>query len=603
MNDQSFFIPVMGIGFTVDTPLKAGLFGVDSVISLVDDLLLERLRKKYSDDYGFDYQPVNKGDEDYRARRITLYLNLLQKIQTLEFEKLKSEGFKQGSRVHTYFETLSDRSPLKKDYLEMLSLPKGEEKQVLQQKLLADMKPGAIDVNIMVKLDGDEYKNGEKLPPEYSQAVSALRGFVKSELSSSVVLSAGFNRKLMMEASKYADFKPNAQGQIKKKIILKVSDYRSAFMQARMFAKSGLWISEFRIESGLNCGGHTFATNGYLIGPILEEFKQNRQELIDTAFKIYSQSLKKQNIEIEQPAGVLITYQGGVGTHEEHEFLLDYYGLDAIGWASPFLLVPEVVNIDPDTLKKLADSKEGDIVSSEASPLGVLFSNLMNSASELLRKANILKGKPGRACTYGYLKFNTEFTEKPICTASSFYQQKKLEQIKKSTLSEEEKQQQMNTVLAKSCICHDLSASVDINYNLPTLTNEKPVSAVCPGPNLVFFKKQYSFAEMVKFIQGKIDLLGDQFRPHLFINEFKLYMEHLAKQILELSVNFTEKKQKELSDFITHLKEGFDYYLSKAEDIAGEQKDEFIRQLDLIKVQLESLTEQLEHFSPALAKV
>ena len=66
-----------------------------------------------------------------------------------------------------------------------------------------------------------------------------------------------------------------------KKIILKVSDYRSAIIQGKFFAKKGLWVSEYRIESGLNCGGHAFPTQGYLMGPILEEFKKN----IDSLFQ------------------------------------------------------------------------------------------------------------------------------------------------------------------------------------------------------------------------------------------------------------------------------------------------------------------------------
>ena len=37
----------MGIGFTIDTPLKVAQYGMDSVISLVDDILLEKLRKMY----------------------------------------------------------------------------------------------------------------------------------------------------------------------------------------------------------------------------------------------------------------------------------------------------------------------------------------------------------------------------------------------------------------------------------------------------------------------------------------------------------------------------------------------------------------------------
>ena len=41
---HTFHIPVMGIGFTIDTPLKVSQYGIDSVISLVDDILLEKIR-------------------------------------------------------------------------------------------------------------------------------------------------------------------------------------------------------------------------------------------------------------------------------------------------------------------------------------------------------------------------------------------------------------------------------------------------------------------------------------------------------------------------------------------------------------------------------
>ncbi len=50
---HTFHIPVMGIGFTVDTPLKVSQFGINSVISLVDDMLMERLRKMYCEKHHF----------------------------------------------------------------------------------------------------------------------------------------------------------------------------------------------------------------------------------------------------------------------------------------------------------------------------------------------------------------------------------------------------------------------------------------------------------------------------------------------------------------------------------------------------------------------
>ena len=40
---HSFHIPVMGTGFTIDTPLKVARYGISSVISLVDDVLIEQV--------------------------------------------------------------------------------------------------------------------------------------------------------------------------------------------------------------------------------------------------------------------------------------------------------------------------------------------------------------------------------------------------------------------------------------------------------------------------------------------------------------------------------------------------------------------------------
>jgi hypothetical protein len=71
-NAHSFHIPVMGIGFTIDTPLKVSQFGINSVISLVDDILIEKLRKMYCDKFGRPYSEITEKIDDFRAKRITL---------------------------------------------------------------------------------------------------------------------------------------------------------------------------------------------------------------------------------------------------------------------------------------------------------------------------------------------------------------------------------------------------------------------------------------------------------------------------------------------------------------------------------------------------
>jgi len=52
---HSFHIPVMGIAYTIDTPIRVSQFGIDSVISLLDDILIEQMRKLYCSKYAIAY--------------------------------------------------------------------------------------------------------------------------------------------------------------------------------------------------------------------------------------------------------------------------------------------------------------------------------------------------------------------------------------------------------------------------------------------------------------------------------------------------------------------------------------------------------------------
>ncbi|NOR44964.1 MAG: hypothetical protein GQ534_05200, partial [Candidatus Delongbacteria bacterium] len=94
---HSFHIPVMGIGFTIDTPLKISQFGIDSVISLVDDILLEKLRKFYCEEFEMPYKEISKNIEDFRAKRITSYLDLINDLAKKKFEEFKNAASKRGS--------------------------------------------------------------------------------------------------------------------------------------------------------------------------------------------------------------------------------------------------------------------------------------------------------------------------------------------------------------------------------------------------------------------------------------------------------------------------------------------------------------------------
>jgi hypothetical protein len=558
--DHKFHIPVLGLGYSIDTPLKVARYGISSVVSVVDDELTERMREYHSVQNDVPFSPITKKETNYREKRITAYLNLLDKLVNDQFEQLKKEPFEPGNDIYRYFDLLPDHSRLKQGYELMMEYPENASKAIFKEQLLNEMRTGAIDVNIMSKIDKLNYDiNHESTGEENADALAALRGFALSSLNSSVVLSAGMNPRLYTYIGSFPDFFPDETGPARKKIILKVSDYRSGMIQAKFLAKKGLWVSEFRIESGLNCGGHAFATDGYLLGPALEEFKNKRKELYAELLQMYRVALVDKGLNTSGLPEQRISVQGGIGTSDENSFLLTYYQLDATGWGSPFLLVPEATNVDAATLQQLENANHEDFYLSNSSPLGILFNSFKGSTSEKQRLERLKKGRPGSPCTKKYLISNTEFTDEPICTASREYQHLKIKQLKGLGLPVAEFEQKVEAVTEKICLCEGLCSSAYLKYGIDKPKESKAV-AICPGPNLAYFSRSYTLDEMVKHIYGSLDLLQNIKRPHLFINELNLYIDYLQKEILAHVANFTDKKQKYLVKFKSELEQGIAYY-------------------------------------------
>ena len=570
---HTFQIPVMGIGFTIDTPFKVAPFGISSVLSLGDDLLADRMRKFYCNKLDIPYIEVAKDDLDKRARRITLYLNVMNRMVKNKFQELKNTSFEKGSELTKYFEMLPDMSDLKKEYKRMTEETDSSVVEQKQQWLKDNMEPGAIDVNIMTKLDKANFtKTGEQLPQEMNDAHAALRGFAKSDLTSGVVLSAGLSPRLYSYVANFDEFFPDENEQLNKTIILKVSDYRSALVQGKFLAKKGIWVTEYRVESGLNCGGHAFATDGYLMGPILEEFKQKKEELIEQAHAILNDALEglgKQRLS--KPLKMLVTAQGGVGTANEHNLLLENYNVDLVGWGTPFLLVPEAVNVDQNSFKILSDAGTEELYLSDISPIGVPFNSVKGNTKDVEKDEKIAAGKPGSTCPSQFLKiYNTEFTERPICLASRQYQKLKIAELEEKNLPEAEHQKAYDKITVKSCICAGLVMTAYSENDLLKRSDGVGVS-LCPGPNLAYFSKESTLEEMVGHIYGKNNVLNDTYRPHMFIKELGMYIDYLNKEIIEEPLQaLNGKRVKYYQGFKANLNSGIEYY----ENLLNEMKDE-----------------------------
>lgn len=553
---HTFHIPVMGISYTMDTPLKVSQFGIDSVISVSDDILMEKMRKFYCEKFQIPYQKIEEKSEDHRAKRITSYLNLINDLAREKYDNFIASAVKNKAALDKYFRMLPDHSELK----EIINDWPDASPAALTKWLKSKLYMGSIDVNILTKADRENYKDGKKLDAKYNNVHSALRGYALSKLKSSIVFSAGLNPRLYAYLEEFKDFYPDQNGEIRKKIILKVSDFRSALIQGKFLAKKGLWVSEFRIESGLNCGGHAFATQGNLMGPILEEFREKKNELKETLNELFVKGLtgKEKPIPKETPP-IKVTAQGGVGTAAEHDFLLKHYQLESVGWGTPFLLVPEATVVDDITLQQLKKAKEKDLYLSNISPLGIRFNNLRDNTKDLEKQSYIDKKRPGSPCPKKYLATNKEFSEKGLCTASRQYQYLKLKELEKETLSKEEYQMRYEKIIEKSCICVGLGTSALLVNHIEHKTEGEGVS-ICPGPNLAYFSSVMSLEEMVGQIYGRNNVIDRKDRPNLFLKELNMYLDYLKEKVDELKIKENEREEKYLQGFAGNLKSGIAYY-------------------------------------------
>ena len=589
---HNFHIPVMGLAYTIDSPIRVAHYGISSVISIADDELIEKMNAFYHQKFNLPYQEISQKVSDYRAKRITSYLNLVDKIVKEKFENFKNELVESKESLENYIHMLPNKSEIKNGLQSLLD--EGFHwKENIKNYIEKHLSAGAIDVNIMTKLDKDNFENNEQLPVVFNDAHAALRGFANSTVNSSLVLSAGMNPRLFSYFENFDVFFPDERNHLKKKITLKVSDFRSAMIQGNFLAKKGLWVSEYRIESGLNCGGHAFATEGLLLGPIMEEFRKNKEQLVQSAHELMVKALEQKGKLIpEHPLDLKITVQGGVGTSEEHHFLLDYYRADSVGWGSPFLLVPEATSVDQATRNLLINAKEEDLYLSHISPLGIPFNTLRGTTNEIIKQKRIQKSKAGSSCPKKFLALNKDSQGNGICTASKKYQDGKLEELKanKNILSIANYEKEKQRITEKSCLCVGLANASYLENNIKIKGQDQGV-VICPGPNMAYFDQEVSLSKMTQHIYGNTTVLRTTNRPHFFVKELKMYIDYLKNDIQTIGNEINNAKTKKLESFKNNLLEGIAYYQDLFESITDFEsiKKETTKQFEYYKKEIQAI--------------
>ena len=562
-------IPVMGICYTADTPIRVAHLGITSVISLVDDGLLEEYRMAYAERLGLDLG----SPQTTRIGRIRSYLDFVADEVERKFTRLCACRFDGGSDKDLYFLMLPLDSRLRVEY-DGIFAKTGLARIAAEAALTEKMEPGEIQANIMVGLNHEE------------AAFDAVRGFAASKVAGALVLSAGVNLSVFEEIAKCKDFYRTGTRPPKKKIILKVSDYRSALVQGRYLAKKGLEVYEYRIESGVNCGGHAFFESKKLLLDVVREFVEKRKELFETTCSMIAANVPVQGI-LPPPSPARITAQGGLCAPEDIAQVLSL-GIDGVGVGTPFLLVPQATSVDKETRRLLASAKPEDVCISHASPLGIPFVNLQTSTAARIceqkiqeyfapesEKSGSPELKPGFPCRQHYLCQNIPGFDHPVCMASREYvmhrlaeidalEKEDLEACKMHPYNADVEQSQpvvhekisqefdslessirrkydklRRVTLSRECICRFLGnagreeireKSPSLHYqpecvavargSQPARTRE-PVT-ICPNPDIGYFDREYTLLEMMQHLYGTGKRLTPKDKPSAFEVEERL---------------------------------------------------------------------------------
>jgi len=95
---------------------------------------------------------------------------------------------------------------------------------------------------------------------------------------------------------------------------------------------------------------------------------------------------------------------------------------------------------------------------------------------------------------------------------------------------------------------------------------------------------------MIGHIYGRISVITSENRPHMFVNELKIYVDYLKKELEKNSAELPESAAKYFSEFRESLIEGIDYYLGLGEKFIEEKKEQFIKDMNYFKAELENIS-------------
>jgi len=146
---------------------------------------------------------------------------------------------------------------------------------------------------------------------------------------------------------------------------------------------------------------------------------------------------------------------------------------------------------------------------------------------------------------------------------------------------------QTDAVVAKACICHDLAGSATV----PNEIDPAARTAVCCGPNTVYFSRVARLREMVDHIYGRAQLPLKAERPHMFLKELSLHVDRMKKDLDRRARGLVAAKANATDEIRSNLSRGIQMYREQATQLAAGKKDDFLKKLESLRRDLEAMGE------------
>jgi hypothetical protein len=130
-----------------------------------------------------------------------------------------------------------------------------------------------------------------------------------------------------------------------------------------------------------------------------------------------------------------------------------------------------------------------------------------------------------------------------------------------------------------------LGGSTTLKYDIdPAAT-----PSICCGPSILDFSKISTLEEMVSHIYGRLSLMTNKERPHMFIKELMLYIDHLREETKNFSLKLSFRTPAYFSKFKKNLLAGVEYYHRLAGQFIEEQRKQFLADLKVLQDEIERL--------------